>query len=154
MISDLINTKGGKVQLGLNYTQGDNLDIDNINTDNFVDVSVRTQISDRVVVNGKVGVPVGAQTQSSVVGEVKVEVLLNEEGSFRGVIFNRQNEIQYSAQEEGYTQVVGLTYQVNFNTLTELLRKIGLKKKNKKKKATAKDSVLTPHKKLINFKKN
>ncbi len=154
-LSDLISSKDGKLQLGVNYTQGDNLDVENINTDNFVDVSVRTQISDRVVVNGKVGVPVGAQTQSSVVGEVKVEVLLNEEGNFRGVIFNRQNEIQYSAQEEGYTQGVGLTYQVNFNTLSELLTKVGLKKnKKKRKKRIKKDSVLTPHKQLINFKKN
>lgn len=154
VLSDLISSKDGKLQLGLNYTQGDNLDVENINTDNFVDVSVRTQISDRVVVNGKVGVPVGAQTQSSVVGEVKVEVLLNEEGNFRGVIFNRQNEIQYSAQEEGYTQGVGLTYQVNFNTLSELLQKVGLKKKQDKKKKQKKKPVLSRHKKLINYKGN
>lgn len=154
LLSDIISSKDGKVQLGLNYTQGDNLDVENINTDNFVDVSLRTQISDRIVVNGKVGVPVGAQTQSSVVGEVKVEVLLNEEGNFRGVIFNRQNEIQYSAQEEGYTQGVGLTYQVNFNTLSELLQKVGLKKKNKSIKTIKKDSILTTHKELINFKNN
>ena len=89
--------------------------------------------SKNIIVNGKVGVPVGAQTQSSVVGEVKVEVLLNETGNFRGVIFNRQNEIQYSAQEEGYTQGIGLSYQVNFNTLSDLLKKMGLKKKDKKK---------------------
>lgn len=153
-LSDIISSKDGRLQFGVNYTQGENLDIENINTDNFVDVSLRTQISDRVVVNGKVGVPVGSQTQSSVVGEVKVEVLLNQEGNFRGVIFNRQNEIQYSAQEEGYTQGVGLSYQVNFNTLSELLQKIGLKKKNKKKKKklTKRDSILTPHKQLINFK--
>lgn len=155
ILSDLISSEDGKVQLGVNYTQGDNLDIENLNTDNFVDVSVRTQISDRVVVNGKVGVPVGAQTQSSVVGEVKVEVMLNEEGNFRGVIFNRQNEIQYSAQEEGYTQGVGLTYQVNFNTLSELLQKVGLKKKrNKKSKKKKQTSVLSTHQQLINYKKN
>ena len=87
---------------------------------------------DKVIINGKVGVPVGSQTQSSVVGEVKVEILLNNEGSFRGVIFNRQNEIQYSTEEEGYTQGVGLSYQVNFNTLSGLLRKISNKKRRKK----------------------
>ena len=93
--------------------------------------------------NGKVGVPVGSKTQSSVVGEVKVEVLLNEKGNFRGVIFNRQNEIQYSAEEEGYTQGVGLTYQVGFNNLSELLQKIGLKKHRSLKNKTKKDSVKT-----------
>ena len=117
-----------------------------------------TQISKNVIVNGKVGVPVGAQTQSSVVGEVKVEVLLNDTGNFRSVIFNRQNEIQYSAQEEGYTQGIGLSYQVNFNSLSELLKKIGLKKnKNKKEKKTQikkKDSISSSHQRLLNFKKN
>ena len=102
------------------------------------------------------GVPVGAQTQSSVVGEVKVEVLLNDTGNFRSVIFNRQNEIQYSAQEEGYTQGIGLSYQVNFNSLSDLLKKIGLKKKTKEKKTVIqkKDSISSPHQTLLNFKKN
>ena len=64
----------------------------------------------------------------SVIGEVKIEVLLNKGGNFRGVIFNRQNEIQYSTEEEGYTQGVGLSYQVNFNNFSSFLKKVGLKK--------------------------
>ena len=129
---------------------------DDIITDEQFDVSLTTQISKNVIVNGKVGVPVGAQTQSSVVGEVKVEVLLNEAGNFRSVIFNRQNEIQYSAQEEGYTQGIGLSYQVNFNSLSDLLKKIGLKKnkKSKKKVIQKKDSTGSFHQGLLNFKKN
>lgn len=156
ILSDIISSEDGRVKLGLNYTSGNpQNDVDNLLTDNTVDVSLTTQVSDRVIINGKVGVPVGTQTQSSVVGEVKVEVLLNESGNFRGVIFNRQNEIQYSAQEEGYTQGIGLSYQVNFNTLSELLQKVGLKKKETKKKVQKKkDSVITPHKRLINFKDN
>jgi len=130
--SSLLSRPDDKFQLGLDYQQGNRgNDIDRLNTDNQVDVSVSTQLGDKVIINGKVGVPVGAQTQSSVVGEVKVEVLLNEEGNFRGVIFNRQNEIQYSTEEEGYTQGVGLSYQVNFNTLSSLLKKIATKKKNR-----------------------
>mgnify|MGYP000954005176 CR=1 FL=1 len=117
--SSLLNSPDSKFQLGVDYQQGERgNDVDRLNIDNQVDVSVSTQVSDRVIINGKVGVPVGAQTQSSVVGEVKVEVLLNKEGNFRGTIFNRQNEIQYSAEEEGYTQGVGLSYQVNFNNLS------------------------------------
>ena len=127
--SSLLSTPEDKFQLGLDYQQGNNgNDIDRLNIDNQVDVSVSTQLGDKVIINGKVGVPIGAQTQSSVVGEVKVEVLLNKEGNFRGVIFNRQNEIQYSTEEEGYTQGVGLSYQVNFNTLSGLLNKIVKKK--------------------------
>ncbi len=143
ILSDLISSNDGKVQFNVNYDIADRSDVSNVVNDDLVNVEVGTQISDRVVVNGKVGVPVGSKTQSSVVGEVKVEVLLNEKGNFRGVIFNRQNEIQYSTQEEGYTQGVGLTYQVDFNNLSELLQKIGLKKKKKNKKKVKKDSVKT-----------
>lgn len=151
ILSDMLSSKDGRFSFGVGYTAGANNDVENLNTDDQVDVSLTTQVSDRVIINGKVGVPVGSQTQSSVVGEVKVEVLLNEEGSFRGVIFNRQNEIQYSTEEEGYTQGIGLSYQVNFNTLSELLQKFGLKKKSKKQKVK-KDSIKSKHKQLINFK--
>ena len=153
ILSDIISSN--KVRLDVGYSTGSiQTPQDNLNTDDQFDVSLTTQISKNVIVNGKVGVPVGTQTQSSVVGEVKVEVLLNEAGNFRSVIFNRQNEIQYSAQEEGYTQGIGLSYQVNFNSLSDLLKKIGLKKKNKKKKVTQnKDSITTPKNTLLNFKK-
>jgi len=152
VLSDIISSKDGRLVFGVNYNQANQQNIERLNTEDFFEATLSTQINDRIIINGKVGVPVGAQTQSSVVGEVKVEVLLNEKGTFRGVIFNRQNEIQYSAQEEGYTQGAGLSYQVNFNTLSELLQKIGLKKKKKKKPVVKKDTTKVKKKSLINFK--
>lgn len=153
VLSSILNSKDGRFQVGLGYTQGDRSNLNDVNIDDQVDVSVSTRLSDRVIVNGKVGIPVGANTQTSVAGDVNVEILLNEEGNFRGKAFNRQNEIQYSAlEEEGYTQGIGLSYQVNFNTMSELLQKLGLKKKDTIKKVVKKDSILTPRKKLINFK--
>ena len=154
ILSNMISSD--KIQFNLDYTSGNQQNPqNNILTDPTVAVSLTTKVSDRVIINGKVGVPVGAQTQSSVVGEVKVEVLLNESGNFRGVIFNRQNEIQYSAQEEGYTQGIGLSYQVNFNSLSDLLTKMGLKKKDPKEKLVKKkDSVINSPRRLVQFKKN
>ena len=151
--SNLMNSPDSKFTFGVDYVQGiDNSDTDRLDVDNQVDVSVSTNLNDRIIINGKVGVPVGAKTQSSVIGEVKVEVLLNKEGNFRGVIFNRQNEIQYSAEEEGYTQGVGLSYQVNFNTFSEFLDKIGIQKSKKIPKKGIKNSrVLSKNKQLINF---
>ena len=151
--SNLMNSPDSKFTFGVDYVQGvDNSDTDRLDVDNQVDVSVSTNLNDRIIINGKVGVPVGAKTQSSVIGEVKVEVLLNKEGNFRGVIFNRQNEIQYSAEEEGYTQGVGLSYQVNFNTFSEFLKKIGIQKREKTpKKVIRKSTVLSKNKQLINF---
>ncbi|TXD46678.1 translocation/assembly module TamB [Polaribacter sp. IC073] len=144
--SSLLSSPDSKFQLGVDYQQGqNNSDLDRLNIDNQVDLSVSTQVSERVIINGKVGVPIGTQTQSSVVGEVKVEVLLNKEGNFRGVIFNRQNEIQYTIEDQGYTQGIGLSYQVNFNTLSGLLRRLGLKKKRglKASETVKKDTTRT-----------
>ncbi|WP_243765955.1 translocation/assembly module TamB domain-containing protein [Polaribacter cellanae] len=155
--SSLLNSPNSKFQLGVDYQQGQsNSGVERLNIDNQVDLSVSTKVSDRVIINGKVGVPVGTKTQSSVIGEVKVEILLNEEGNFRGVIFNRQNEIQYTIEDQGYTQGVGLSYQVNFNTLSELLQKLNWKKKKvkPKKKDIAKDSLQKVNKDLINFEGN
>ena len=154
--SSLLNSPDSKFQLGLDYQQGQDNDVDRLNIDNQVDLSLSTQLNDWVIINSKVGVPVGSETQSSVIGEVKIEVILNKEGNFRGTIFNRQNEIQYSQQEEGYTQGVGLSYQVNFNTLSELFSKIGSKKKSSRKKNTLikKDTLLIKRDSIMNFEGN
>ncbi len=150
ILSNVLNNEDSKFQLGVGYTQGDNTDIQNItNSDNQVDVSVSTQLSERVLVNGSLGVPVGAETQTSIVGEVKVEVLLNEEGTLRANFFTRPNEIEYSLNEEGSTQGLGLSYQVNFNTLKELKQKVLEGKKKKRKK----EAILAKQKSLINFRK-
>ena len=144
--SSILNTPDSKFKLDVDYQQEqNNSDLDRLNIDNQVDLSVSTKVGDNVIINGKVGVPIGTQTQSSVIGEVKVEVLLNTEGTFRGVIFNRQNEIQYTTEDQGYTQGLGLSYQVNFNTLNGLLTKLGLKKKKqlKLKELVKKDSLRT-----------
>ncbi|MDY0781080.1 translocation/assembly module TamB domain-containing protein [Tenacibaculum sp. IB213877] len=152
ILSNMINSKDGKFQVGVGYTQGDKADVNRLTNaiDDQVDVSVSTQLSDRVIVNGKVGVPVGTNTQTSVVGEVKVEVLLNEQGTLRGTFFNKPNDVQYSLEDEGYTQGLGLSYQVNFNNMKELKEKIGLKKKEKEKK---KDTIIARERSLINFKR-
>ena len=59
-----------------------------------------------------------------VVGDVEIEFLLNEEGTLRASIFNRENNIQYIGEELGYTQGAGLSYNVDFNTFKELIDKI------------------------------
>jgi hypothetical protein len=73
----------------------------------------------------------GASNQTNIIGEVNVEFLLNEEGTLRSSVFNRQNEIQYSEEEEGYTQGVGLSYQIDFDNAKELFQKLGLRRKKK-----------------------
>ena len=108
--------------MGLNYEQGTRTP-EQHTADRF-GVTLSTQISERVLINGQVGVPVGGVTETVVVGNLEIEFLLNEEGSLRAKIFNRENDIQYIGEELGFTQGVGLTYQVDFDTFKELVNKI------------------------------
>ena len=134
-LSNVINNGGDKFQIGFGYTAGERNQIDAPQIDDQVDISLETQINDRILINGKLGVPVGESTESDIVGEVKIEFLLDESGQLRWSLFNRQNEIQYTLEEEGYTQGVGLSYQLNFDKVKEIF------KKNKKEKKNIKETV-------------
>ena len=70
-------------------------------------------------------------SETVVAGDVEVQVLLNEEGTLSAKIFNRENQIQqFLAERQGYTQGVGLSYQVDFNSFKELMQKV-FKKREK-----------------------
>ena len=120
--NNLLSDDSGKFQVGLNYEQGARTP-EQSTADRF-GVTLSTQISERVLINGQVGVPVGGVTETVIVGNLEIEFLLNEEGNLRAKIFNRENNIQYIGEELGFTQGVGLSYQVDFDTFKELLRKI------------------------------
>ncbi|MEM9000706.1 MAG: translocation/assembly module TamB domain-containing protein [Bacteroidota bacterium] len=130
LINQVLAGNNDKFNFGLSYEQGlidPNADIQ---TENRIGVTVSTQISDRILVNGRVGVPVGGVSETVVAGDVEVQVLLNEEGTLSAKIFNRENQIQqFLAERQGYTQGLGLSYQVDFNSFRELLQKVFQKKK-------------------------
>ncbi|WP_235942587.1 translocation/assembly module TamB domain-containing protein [Salinimicrobium oceani] len=120
--NNLLSDDSGTFQVGLNYEQGIRTPEQSM-ADRF-GVTLSTQISERVLINGQVGVPVGGVTETVIVGNLEIEFLLNEEGNLRAKIFNRENNIQYLGEELGFTQGVGLSYQVDFDTFKGLLRKI------------------------------
>lgn len=122
LVNDIFSDENGKFQVGLNYVTGDSTP-DQDTADRF-GLTISTQISNRVLINGQVGVPIGGVSESVVVGDVEIEFLLNEEGTLRANIFNRENNIQYIGEELGYTQGAGLSYNVDFDTFKELIDKI------------------------------
>lgn len=89
-----------------------------------VGFTLSTQISNRVLINGKVGVPTGGVSESVIVGDVEVDFLLNEDGTLRAKVFNRQSDIQFIGETEGYTQGAGISYSVDFNSFKELIQKV------------------------------
>jgi len=122
IVNDIFAGDDGKFQVGVNYVQGDRTP-DQQTVDRF-GLTLSTQISDRVIINGQVGVPIGGVTESIFVGDLEIDFLLNEEGTLRAKIFNRENNIQFIGEEIGFTQGIGLSYSVDFDTFKELIRKL------------------------------
>ena len=123
IFNDLLSDDEGKFSVGLDYVQADNRP--DLQTSGRFGFTLSTQISNRVIINGKVGVPVGGLSERAVVGNVEVNFLLNEDGSLRATIFNRQTDIQFVASDnDGYTQGAGISYSVDFDTFKQLIQKI------------------------------
>ena len=74
--------------------------------------------------------PIGGVSETVIAGDVQIDFLLNEEGSLTAKMFNRENSIRNFGEEIGYTQGLGIAYNVDFDTFKELLKKI-FKRKDK-----------------------
>lgn len=120
----LFNDDDSIFDVGVDLVQAERDPTANIQSAGRVGVTLSTQITNRVLINGKVGVPTGGISESVIVGDVEIDFLLNEDGTLRAKVFNRQTDIQFIGEIEGYTQGVGLSYAVDFNTFKELLRKV------------------------------
>jgi TamB, inner membrane protein subunit of TAM complex len=134
LFDEILSTNDDKVSVKpylIQSERGNNL---NQRTDGQVGVTLSTQISDKITINGKLGVPVGGVTESAVVGDVEIELRLNEDGSLKAKVFNRENDISYIGEGIGYTQGLGASYEVDFNTFKEFIHKIFKRNKNKKSK--------------------
>ncbi|MBY8961376.1 translocation/assembly module TamB domain-containing protein [Flavobacterium sp. D11R37] len=122
LFNDILSDDDSKLQVGVNYVQGERNPY--VETNSQLGVTLSSQISDRITVNGQVGVPVGGVNESAIVGNIEAQFRLNEENTFKARVFNRENDINFLGEGIGYTQGVGLTYEVDFNTLSELWQKL------------------------------
>ncbi|MCB0472709.1 MAG: translocation/assembly module TamB [Flavobacteriaceae bacterium] len=149
VLSGILKSKGDKFEVGVSVDLANKEDVRTYNLSDQLGVSFSSTIGDRLIVNGKVGVPVGGNTQNNIVGEVEVELPLNEEGTLVAKAYTHQNDIEYNLSDVvGYTHGVGLSWRVDFDNYKELISKI-LSKKNKTVQEK-KDSIAI-QKKLINF---
>ena len=123
IISNLLGEDNDKLKVGIDYLQGDKSALLDIATEDRLGFTLSTKISDRILLNGKIGVPVGGLEQTLIVGDVQIDFILNDEGSLRAKVFNKENEFRYIGDELGYTQGLGLSYDVDFNTFKELIQK-------------------------------
>ncbi len=138
IVSNLISEDDDKLKVGIDYLQGDKSALLDIATEDRLGFTLSTKISDKILLNGKIGVPVGGLEQTLIVGNVQIDFILNDEGSLRAKVFNKENEFRYIGDELGYTQGVGLSYDVDFNTFKGMIQKIV---SNKKKSIGVVDSL-------------
>jgi hypothetical protein len=79
-----------------------------------------------------------------VAGNFEIQLLLNEEGTLSAKFFNRENEIQeYLADRLGYTQGVGISYEVDFDSFRALFRNILKRDRERKEDLPEPDKVPT-----------
>ncbi|HEX9827134.1 MAG TPA: translocation/assembly module TamB domain-containing protein, partial [Flavobacteriaceae bacterium] len=138
LFNSLIATDNGKVQFGFNYEAGEQTP--EYQTDDRLGLTLSTRISDRVLFNGKVGVPIGGVNETVIAGDAEIAILLNEDGTLTAKFFNRENNIRNFGEEIGYTQGAGLSYNVEFDTFKEFLNIIFSGKNKKKKTAESVDT--------------
>ena len=132
IFSNIFQNSDDKLKVSLLVATADRTP--NRETNGQVGVSFNSQINERISINGRVGVPVGGVNQSTIVGNVEILYRVNEDGSLNLRVFNRENDINYIGQGIGYTQGLGINYNVDFDTFSELVNKIFKKAKLKRLK--------------------
>ncbi len=150
ILGGIIKSNDDKFKVDLNYISADKR-IGRETDGRFV-ASISSKVNERITINGKVGVPFGGINESAVVGDLEVQFRVNEDGTLNLRLFNRENDINYIGQGIGYTQGVGVSYEVDFDTFKELVNKIFKKHKLGKENTIIdqfQDSNLAPE--YINF---
>ena len=124
LVESQINAALGK--LSDSYKLNVDYGADKVAGDNSVELGVKTGLlNDRLIVSGSFGVEnkTGdmsgtnqSSTQSSLIGDVNIEYLINEKGTFRVNVFNQSNANSVNENSGPFTQGAGISYHEEFNS--------------------------------------
>lgn len=138
-LSSMLSKISKDFDIGINYKPGDAL------TKKEFDVALSTQLFDnRLIINGNLGMTYDKQNKSAnnLVGDVDIQYKLTKDGRWMLKAYNHSNVnswYYYSNYDKisPYTQGFGIVYNRDFNSLADLFRKRG-KRKKKSPKTTKK----------------
>ena len=153
LLGDIIQSDNDKFKFGMNVITADRRA--GRETDGRFVATVSSQLNERITFNGKVGVPFGGVNESAVIGDVEILYRVNQAGNFNLRLFNKENDINYIGQGIGYTQGIGISYDVDYDTFKEFVQQIFKKRKLVIPTSTIdvdNDSSMTPD--YINFNKS
>ena len=122
LLGGIIKSDNDKINIDLNFISADKR-IGQEADGQFV-ANITSQVNERITINGKLGVPIGGVNESAIVGDIEILYRVNEDGSMNLRLFNKENDINYIGQGIGYTQGVGISYEVDFDTFSELVNKL------------------------------
>jgi hypothetical protein len=158
LVSNQINSLLG--QISQEYTLNVNIDQDDLSGDNLYEFGVSKGFLDnKLIVSGSFGVesasleaepgevPIHEQT---LLGDVNIEYVLNDDGTFRINIFNESTDrtVIYEAADKGlFTQGAGLSYKEDFNnfrdfSLIQTFFNLFRKKKNRIRTQKRQDNLI------------
>ncbi len=150
-ISNIFHKLDIPLDLGLNYqpSEGGN---------DIFDVAVSTQLfNNRVVVNGNIGNKEyqSSNSQSSIVGDLDIEIKLNESGAFRMTLFSHSADQYSNYLDNSQRNGIGITYQTEFNSLGEFFKNIfSSKSQREAAKIAQQEEILSGEKHILKIDEN
>lgn len=159
---DLVESQINAALNGLSEKYKLNVDMksDDVSKDSKYGVGLKTGfLDDRLIVSGSFGVEnksatdatsgTSSKSTNSLIGDVSVEYLVNEKGTFRINAFNKSNNNSVKENQGPFTQGAGISYHEDFNKfedfeLMQFFLDIFRKKANRKTKRTQKHLTDVP----------
>lgn len=123
LVSNQINAMLAKVST--DYKLNVNMNSDQLSGNDSYEFGIsKGFLDDRLILSGSFGVEnqkADETSQSSLIGDVNLEYLLNQTGTFRINIFNKSNDKStvQSAKQGNFTQGIGLYYKEDFSTMKD-----------------------------------
>jgi len=145
-INKIFNQLDIPLDLSFNYQPGQN------GRDLF-DAAVSAQLfNNRVIVNGNIGSAKYMDRTGDVVGDLDVEIKLDDKGRFRAKAFSHSADQYSNYLDNSQRNGVGLVYQEEFSTFRELINSLFFKRKKRKRTQSDKAMIKPREDQFIQFK--
>lgn len=120
-LSNWLSQISDDFDLGFNYSPGDEI------SNQEIALALSTQLfNDKLTLSGNFGVSNGNelnQNASSLIGDLRIEYKLGEDGQIRLVVYNKSNDFEFtSTNQNASTQGVGILYQEEFDSMDEFFK--------------------------------
>ncbi|MFA7135286.1 MAG: hypothetical protein WC125_05425 [Bacteroidales bacterium] len=137
-INKIFNQLDIPLDLSFNYQPGQN------GRDLF-DAAISAQLfNNRVVVNGNIGSAKYMDKSGDVVGDIDVEIKLDDKGRFRAKAFSHSADQYSNYLDNSQRSGIGLVYQEEFSSFKELINSLFMSKKKRAEKLEREISAIKP----------